>query len=65
MIKESIQTDSNISSMRIVLLIDIIACVGLAVMAILMDRDLTGTALLVAALLAPVSISKAVQAKYE
>ena len=65
MIKEAIQTDSNISSMRLVLLIDIIACIGIATASLVLNRDLTGTALIIGALLAPVSISKAIQSKNE
>lgn len=65
MIKEAIQTDSNISSMRLVMLLDIIACVGIAVAALILDRDLTGTAMIIGALLLPVCGAKAYQSKNE
>jgi hypothetical protein len=62
---EFFQTDGNKSIIRLCLFIDIVACIIIATLAIILKRDLTGTAALVAALLAPVSIAKAVQSKYE
>jgi len=65
MLKESIQTDSNISSLRIVLLFSIFSSVIIAILSIILDRDLTGTAAVIGAILLPVAGAKAYQSKQE
>ena len=65
MIKEAIQTDSNISSMRIVLLFSIISSVAIAILALILNRDLTGTAMIIGAILLPIAGAKAYQSKNE
>lgn len=61
LLNEAIRNDSHVSSTRIIFLIDLISCIGIAILGILLERDLTGIALVIGALLAPVSIAKGVQ----
>ena len=49
------------SSLRLALFIALISCVVLAFVGLLLNRDLTGLALVIGALLAPVTITKGVQ----
>ena len=65
MIKEAIQTNSNTSSMRIALLFGILSCVAIAILAIILDRDLPGTAMIIGAILVPLGGAKAYQSKQE
>jgi hypothetical protein len=64
-LKESIKTDSNISSMRIGFFADLLFCGIIAITALILNRDLTGTSLIIGALLAPIAIGKGIQSKYE
>lgn len=49
------------SMTRLVLFIDICICLCISILAIILDRDLGGTAMLIGALLLPVTAAKAVQ----
>lgn len=53
------------SSTRLVLFVIVFSCIVLAFTGIILNRDLTGLALVIAALLTPVSIQKGIQKKYE
>jgi hypothetical protein len=58
-------TDGNKSMTRLLFFIDLFACIIIAVMSIILKRDLASTAGLITALLAPVSVAKFVQSKFE
>jgi hypothetical protein len=51
--------------MRIGFFADLLFCGIIAITALILDRDLTGTSLIIGALLAPIAIGKGIQSKYE
>jgi hypothetical protein len=59
------ETDSNKSMTRLVFFIDLLACIVIGIMSMALNRNSIETAALIGALLAPVSITKFVQSKYE
>jgi len=61
MLSDYFKTDGNKSTIRLIFFIDIIACIIIAILALLLDKDLSATALLIGALLLPVAGGKAVQ----
>jgi hypothetical protein len=65
MIKDSIKTDSNVSSMRIVLYLCVIASFAIAGVSLYMGRNLTETGVLIGSILVPVLGCKAYQSGKE
>jgi hypothetical protein len=65
MLKESIRTDSNISSTRIALFFCIFSSVIIALIGIIMDRDLLGVGAIITALNMPIAGVKAYQSRQE
>jgi hypothetical protein len=65
LIKESVKTDGNISSMRIVLYFSVFASFGIAGIALFMNKDLTATGVLIGSILVPVLSAKAYQSGKE
>ncbi len=63
--KEYFLTDGNKSITRLIFFIDILSCVLISLIALVLNRDIMDTAALVGALLAPVSVAKYMQSKYE
>ena len=61
MITDYFKTDGNKSSTRLIFFIDMIACIAIAIFALVFKRDLAATAALIGALLGPVAIGKAAQ----
>jgi hypothetical protein len=58
-------TDSNKSMTRLLFFVDLIACIIISILGIILKRDLGSIAGLVASLLAPVSVAKFIQSKFE
>lgn len=65
MLKDSVKTDSNVSSMRIILYLCVIASFVIAGVALYMGRDLTATGVLIGSILVPVLSAKAYQSGKE
>lgn len=59
----SLKSDKSMT--RLIFFLDSIACIVIAILALCLQRDLTGTAALIGALLGPVSVTKFIQSKYE
>jgi NhaP-type Na+/H+ or K+/H+ antiporter len=58
-------TDSNKSITRLLFFVDLIACIIIGIASIILNRNSIETAALIGALLAPVSVAKFIQSKYE
>jgi NhaP-type Na+/H+ or K+/H+ antiporter len=58
-------TDSNKSMTRLAFFIDIVACIIIGIISIILNRNSMETAALIGALLAPVSVAKFMQSKFE
>ena len=62
---EFFMTDSNKSMTRLAFFVDVVACIAIAIVSIILNRNSIETAALIGALLAPVSITKFMQSKFE
>jgi NhaP-type Na+/H+ or K+/H+ antiporter len=58
-------TDSNKSMTRLLFFVDLLACIIIGIISIILNRNSMETAALIGALLAPVSVAKFIQSKYE
>jgi len=64
-LKQALDNEASVSAMRLCLLYGVFISSVIALLGIILNRDLLGTAALVGSILTPLSLGKGIQAKYE
>ena len=65
LLMDAVSVESNTSTARISLMYGLFICSVIAILAVILERDLPGTAMVIGALLAPLSVMKGIQSKFE